>query len=159
MTQELNPVSSTAAAWLEKLELSGFLTPAQLAAVIHLNPKSRSTVGTISTWPHYFPLRSPQTHSAYEESVRSARDAFAPSRRGHNFPLIPGNSRVFPVIPRYFGGARGTQTTEYKGIMKRKTSCGVPIQKISPNLHVIDCALCTQKPAFLGAVPPKKYFP
>jgi hypothetical protein len=135
-TQELNLVSSPAAAWLEKLESSSFLTPAQISAVTHLecggkrsatplfvrptalsNPKSRSTVGMIST-------------------------------SSHNFPLIPGNSRLFPLIPSYFPRARGTQTMKYKDIMKRKSSCGVPIQKISPNLHVIHFAFCILKSAF-----------
>ena len=195
MTKVLNPVSSLAAAWLEKLELSSFLTPAQLAAVTHLlecdgkqratplsvratalsNPKSRNTVGMTSTSSHHSSLRSPQIQSA----LQLTRDGFALLHAGHNFPLIPGNSRLFPVIPSYFQRAPGTQTIKYEDIMKRKTPCGVPIQKISPNLHVIHFAFCIQicisaqergysehltfcilhlKICNSGAVPPKKIF-
>jgi hypothetical protein len=92
-----------------------------------------------------FPLCTHPNRSAYEGPLRLTPFTIsAPLRGGHNFPLIPGNSRLFPVIPSYFQGAPGTQTIKYKDIMKRKTPCGVPIQKISPNLHVIHFAFCIQ---------------
>jgi hypothetical protein len=96
-------VSSPAAAWLEKLESSGFFTPAE-RAVAH-----QVSVGTTSTSPvpqlrrsHYCPLRSRQIQSAYEELPRLNRGSFASGRETHNFPLISGYSHVFPFIPGYF---------------------------------------------------------
>jgi hypothetical protein len=113
-------VSSPAAAWLEKLESSSFLTPA-LLAVTHLEcgGKQRATPLSVCPTPpsnskfrstgrddfHVVPLFAfplTQTHRAYQESLLLPRDGFASLRGGHNFPLIPGFSRLFPCIPGYF---------------------------------------------------------
>src|SRR4051794_12274624 len=96
-TQELNPVSSPAVAWLEKLESSGFLTPASQLAVAHQTP-----VGTASTSSHYFPCGSPRMGSADEESPRLTASTTWPlcveATISHLFPAIPDFSHVFPDI-------------------------------------------------------------